>query len=181
MGSAHAQQIQDGHNDIVNGPGSSVGVSYTDRTQFPVTAVMPHPGGPMGGGPGAVPAVMPQPGDPRIRWGIGGGGPNHPGFMPEPKPYPPNGSVLHTGGPGLMPERPGNTRIDGPVNTMPGILPPETKPMTPPRPQLQKGTMAGVKGHIQAGNMGKAKKAYEAGGGKWNKKVRARMRKKYGG
>ncbi len=45
---------------------------------------------------------------------------------------------------------------------------------------LAKGTMPSMKRFVQAGKMGQAKKAFEAGGGTWNKSVHRRLKNKYG-
>lgn len=45
---------------------------------------------------------------------------------------------------------------------------------------LAKGTMPSMKRFVQAGKMGKAKQAFEAGGGTWNKSVHKRLKNKYG-
>ena len=45
---------------------------------------------------------------------------------------------------------------------------------------LAKGTMPSMKRFVQAGKMGKAKQAFEAGGGTWNKSVHRRLKNKYG-
>ena len=72
----------------------------------------------------------------------------------------------------------------------PGMLdpsgPPQQAVMPPPGPPqgafqgLAKGTMGSMRGHVQAGNMGRAKQAYEAGGGTWNKDVHSRLKNKWG-
>jgi hypothetical protein len=45
---------------------------------------------------------------------------------------------------------------------------------------LSEGTLPSMKRFIQAGKMGKAKQAFEAGGGTWNKSVHKRLKNKYG-
>ena len=49
-----------------------------------------------------------------------------------------------------------------------------------PFQNLQKGTMGSIRDHMQAGNVGRAKQAYEQGGGTWNSDVSKRLRNKYG-
>lgn len=44
---------------------------------------------------------------------------------------------------------------------------------------LAKGTMPSVKRFVEAGTMGRAKKAFEAGGGTWNKSVHKRLKNRY--
>jgi len=117
-----------------------------------------------GGGGGLRPAPpvqnpgMPTPGGNPQGW-YDRGGPGNPGTP-----------VQNPGMP--MPGGPGTPIDNGPV----------MKPVPGGRlaDGLQKGTLGGVRDFIQAGKMGRAKQAFEAGGGKWNSDVARRLRKKYG-
>jgi hypothetical protein len=60
--------------------------------------------------------------------------------------------------------------------------------MPPPAPVqggygsgLEKGTLGQVRDFIQAGKMGRAKQAYEAGGGTWSQGAQQHLKNKYGG
>ena len=53
-------------------------------------------------------------------------------------------------------------------------------PHTAPFQGLSKGTMPSTKRFVQAGKMGRAKQAFEAGGGKWTKSVHKQLKNKYG-
>ena len=96
-------------------------------------------------------------------WEGGGGGMINPPVqnpgMPIPMPMPGGPGTLIDGGPVARPvPAPGGKLTDG----------------------LQKGTLRGVRDFIQAGKMGRAKQAFEAGGGTWSKDVSRRLRNKYG-
>ena len=78
--------------------------------------------------------------------------------------------------------RPGNTGNSGNYQK-PTPVNPGNKPAPAPKKGafqgLSKGTMPSMKKHVQAGKMGQARKAFEAGGGKWTKDVHKRLKKKY--
>lgn len=81
--------------------------------------------------------------------------------------------------PGMPNNKAPGTRIDG------GAKGKVYNPKPKPKPKgafkgLSKGTMPSMKKHVQAGKMGQARKAFEAGGGKWTKDVHKRLKKKYG-
>ena len=117
-------------------------------------------------------------------WEGGGGGMlnppvQNPGMpMPGGPGTPIDGAVTVIGGGG------GGLRPAPPVQN-PG-MPIDNGPVMKPVPGgrltdgLQKGTLGGVRDFIQAGKMGRAKQAFEAGGGTWSSDVSRRLRNKYG-
>ena len=148
----------------------------------------PQPGGPQvigsqsHGNPGQPPQIAPGGGS----YGGGGmrtydlqpGDPGHPmtpvGWQqPQPGQYPgmlnPSGPGTNVQNPGMPPQGGGGTPIQPPPGPPQGAF-----------QGLAKGTMGAMRGHVQAGKMGQAKKAYEAGGGTWNKDVSRRLRNKWG-
>ena len=136
--------------------------------------------------------IMPTPGmlKPGMAWSAfdGGGllnGDYRKHVMP-PNMKPGGGGILNMDQPGYQPpvQNPGmptnkapGTRIDGGVQGE--VYNPQPKPKGAFQ-GLSKGTMPSMKKHVQAGSMGKARKAFEAGGGKWTKDVHKRLKRKYG-
>ena len=128
----------------------------------------------------------------------GGLGMRLPGFVPGGPDDPANGGSGYYNGGGILnphqgaaPPRIQNPGILRPENNVPenriggGARGEVYNPKPKPKPQgafqgLSKGTMPSMKKHVQAGKMGKAKQAFEAGGGKWTKDVHKRLKKKYG-
>lgn len=160
-----------------------------------------EPIGRIGGGGGGMRTYDLQPGDP----GHPGMMPNRPGMMPNqpggliaapPQQRP--GGILDSqiSRPTDRVQNPGMRTYDlQPGDRKPGGTPPSGKtridggrkgkvynPNKKPKGSFQglsKGTMPSMKKHVQAGKMGQAKKAFEAGGGKWTKDVQKRLKKKY--
>ena len=149
----------------------------------------PHPGG------GFQPPVqnpgmpVPNPGMP-MRPGLGdAGGMMLPGFVPGGPDDPARGGSGYMNGGGILG---GGNRIDGGPNGKVYNPNPGSRPKIDGGPQgnvynpngafqgLAKGTMPSTKKHVQSGKMGKAKQAFEAGGGKWTKDVHKRLKKRYG-
>ncbi len=135
----------------------------------------PRPGMPM-------PMPMPRPGTQMRHHGMPVQNPG----MPMPNP-----GMPHSGGSLRPGQQPGGL-ITRPINDSPngGILRPAPPVQNPGMPSagkspkgafqgLNKGTMPAMKKHVQAGKMGQARKAFEAGGGKWTKDVHKRLKKKY--
>jgi len=121
------------------------------------------------------------------------------GWFPPSNPYQPGGSNAHQQPPqqaAVMPEGWGQNWQGAGIMGWPdqggnGFSPFPQQPQQPQNPQgpppggygagLQQGTLAGVKAHMQAGNTGRAKQAYEAGGGTWSTGAHNRFKDLYGG
>jgi len=115
----------------------------------------------------------------------GWGNIGQPGFTPGGPDDPANGGTGYYNGGGML-----NPPVQNPGMPMPGGPGTPIDGGTPghvvrPAPQgsfqgLAKGTMGGVRDLVQSGSMGRAKAAFEAGGGTWSKDVSRRLRNKYG-
>ena len=197
MGSPTGQNYNNGsvgHHGFDKVPGDMGGANASPGYGYQFGMPQHGPGMPQRGGPtynmigGGGGGLQPQPGGAYTAiGGVGGGGggmrtydlqpgdPGHPmtpvGWQqPQPGQYP---GMLEPGGPPQQAVMP-----------YPGQGGPGTQIQPPPAQGafqgLAKGTMGDMRGHVQAGNMGRAKQAYEAGGGTWNKDVSRRLRNKWG-
>ena len=128
------------------------------------------------------------------------GQPGSSGWFPSSNPYQPGGTNAHQQQqPAVMPDPNAPQQNPGMPQWNMGMFPwmdgqNQMMPYQPPnQPQtggfgtradgsaLDKGTLAGVRDNIQAGNMGKAKQAYEQGGGTWSADAHRHLKDKYGG
>ena len=170
-----------------NNNGSDYGYQFGMPQQNPG---MPQPGGPIGAIGGGGGGFQPQPGSPIGAIGGGGGGfQPQPGGGFQPQPGGPIGAIGGGGGGFKQPgQYPGILEAGGApqqaVMPYPGQGGPGTQIQPPPAQGafqgLAQGTMGDMRGHVQSGDMGRAKQAYEAGGGTWDKSIHQRLKNKWG-
>ena len=201
MGSPTGQNYNNGsvgHHGFNKVPGDMGGASVLPGYGYEFGMPQQNPGMPQPGGPTYnMINGNPTTNHPNGFHQISGGGmrtfdlqPGDPGHpmtpvawqQPQPGQYP---GMLDPSGPGTNVQNPGMPPAGGSGTINPGgpgapnILPPPGPPQGAFQ-GLAKGTMGDMRGHVQAGNMGRAKQAYEAGGGTWNKDVHRRLKNKWG-